>query len=104
MARPVRTGLSYFPLDTTFMSDWKLQRLSLKYDCQGITVCLTILCEIYQTNGYFVTHTDEFCQDIGFTLYLEEAVVDEIVRFCVEIHLFDGTLLAGRHVLTSKGV
>lgn len=65
MARPVRTGLSYFLLDTTFMSDRKLQRLSLKYDCRGISVYLAILCEIYQTNGYFVTYTDEFCQDIG---------------------------------------
>lgn len=104
MARPVRTGLNYSSLDTTFMSDRKLQRLSLKYDCRGITVYLAILCEIYQTYGYFVTYTDEFCQNIGFTLHLEEAMVDEIVRFCVEIHLFDGTLLANRHVLTSKGV
>lgn len=104
MARPMRTGLSYFPLDTNFLSDRKIQRLSIKHGCRGIMTYLAVLCEIYETNGYFVSYTDDFCQDIGFTLHLEEAVVDEIVRFCVKVHLFDNAMWTDKQVLTSRGI
>lgn len=104
MARPVKMGLCYFPLDTDFLSDRKIQRLIQKYGSQGIATYVAILCEAYGTNGYYARYTDEFCFDIGFTVRLEEQLVMEVVDFCVKVRLFDVHLLETKRILTSKGM
>lgn len=104
MARPLKKGLSYFPLDTDYLSDRKIQRLSQRYGCCGICVYVATLCEIYGENGYYVNYDTDFCFDLGFTLHLEESEVREIIGFCVQIHLFDSDLFEQRRVLTSGAV
>lgn len=104
MARPVKAGLCYFPLDTDFLSDRKIQRLIQKYGSSGIATYVAILCEAYGTNGYYARYTDEFCFDIGFTVRLEEQLVMEVVDFCVKVRLFDVHLLETKRILTSKGM
>ena len=104
MARPLKKGLSYFPLDTQFWCDRKTQRLKQRYGCDGICVYLSILCEIYGRNGYYADFDSDFCFDIGFTVGLDERRVREIVDFCVHIRLFDGTMLKQQRILTSVGI
>lgn len=104
MARPIKTGLDYFPLDTGFLADRKIQRLSRKYGCNGITVYLALLCELYGTNGYYLIYSDDLCFDLSFTLGLEESEVKAVVSYCVEIRLFDEELFHTRGVLTSLGI
>lgn len=104
MARPIRMGLGYFPLDTDFLDDRKMQRLSQKYGCHGVMTYVTILCEIYKTHGYYIPYSDDLCFDIGFTLHLDEELIRECIGFCTEIHLFDKDLLIAKQVLTSRGI
>lgn len=104
MARPLKKGLEYFPLDTAMLSDRKIQRLSHRYGCKGICTYLTILCEIYGERGYYIPYSNDFCFDIAFTLGLEEAEVKEIVLYCVAVRLFDCELLECRQVLSSAGI
>lgn len=54
MARPLKKGLGYFPLDTNMLSDRKIQRLVHRYGCKGICTYLTVLCEIYGERGYYI--------------------------------------------------
>lgn len=104
MARPFKKGLGYFPLDTDFMSNRKIQRLMQRYGCNGIGVYVCILCEIYGENGYFIPFDTDFCFDISFTLGLEEKLIREIVSFCVQIHLFDSELMEYNQILSSEGI
>ncbi|MCC8144552.1 MAG: DUF4373 domain-containing protein [Tannerellaceae bacterium] len=104
MARPVKRGLSYFPLDTDFLTDRKIQRLARKYQHTGICTYLTLLCEIYRTNGYYIPYSPELCFDIGFTLQMEDKLVAEIIDFCLEVHLFNKPLFELRRVLTSEAI
>lgn len=104
MARPIKKGLGYFPLDTDILSDRKIRRLSQRFGCDGIATYLAILCEVYGTTGYYAPFTDDFCFDIGFTLGLREERVHEIVDFCQEIHLFDRDLFERKRILTSRGI
>lgn len=104
MARPLKKGLGYFPLDTDFLSDRKMQRLVHRYGCKGICVYMTVLCEIYGERGYYIPYNDDFCFDIAFTLSLDEGEVKEIVLYCIELNLFDRELLECRQVLTSIGI
>lgn len=104
MARPIRMGLGYFPLDTDFLDDRKMQRLSQKYGCHGVMTYVTLLCEIYKTHGYYIPYSDDLCFDIGFTLHLDEVLIRECIDFCTQIHLFDKDLLTAKQVLTSRGI
>lgn len=104
MARPLKKGLGYFPLDTDIFSDRKIQRLIHHYGCNGISTYLTVLCEIYGERGYYIPYNGDFCFDIAFTLGLEEAQVKEIVLYCTEIRLFDSELLECRQVLSSASI
>lgn len=104
MARPIKSGLCYFPLNTDFLSDRKIQRLIQKYESRGVVTYVAILCEAYGTNGYFTRYTDDLCFDIGFTVHLDETLVTEIIDFCVQIHLFDRRLLESKRILTSRGM
>lgn len=104
MARPLKKGLGYFPLDTDMLSDRKIQRLVHRYGCKGICTYLTVLCEIYGERGYYIPYNDDFCFDIAFTLNLEEVEVKEIILYCVEVRLFDSELLECRQVLSSAGI
>ena len=88
MSRPIKKGLSYFPLDTDMLSDRKIRRLFQNYGCEGFSTYMAILCEAYGTTGYYIRYTDDFCFDIGFTLNLKEEQIREIIGFCVEIRLF----------------
>ena len=72
MSRPIKKGLSYFPLDTDMLSDRKIRRLFQNYGCEGFSTYMAILCEAYGTTGYYIRYTDDFCFDIGFTLNLKE--------------------------------
>lgn len=104
MARPFKKGLGYFPLDTDFMSNRKIQRLMQRYGCNGISVYVCILCEIYGENGYFIPFDTDFCFDIGFTLGLEEKLIRDIVSFCVQTRLFDSELMEYNQILSSEGI
>ena len=104
MSRPIKKGLSYFPLDTDILSDRKTRRLFQNYGCEGFSTYMAILCEAYGTTGYYVRYTDDFCFDIGFTLNLKEERVREIIGFCVEIRLFNRDLFARQGILTSFGI
>lgn len=104
MSRPIKKGLSYFPLDTDILSDRKIRRLFQNYGCEGFSTYMAILCEAYGTTGYYVRYTDDFCFDIGFTLNLKEEQIREIIGFCVEIRLFNQELFALQGILTSFGI
>ena len=104
MSRPIKKGLSYFPLDTDMLSDRKIRRLFQNYGCEGFSTYMAILCEAYGTTRYYIRYTDDFCFDIGFTLNLKEVQVREIIGFCVEIRLFNQELFALQGILTSFGI
>ena len=104
MARPIRKGLDYFPLDTHFMSDRKIQRLAQRYGCNGICIYLAILCEIYGGTGYYARYDSDFCFDIGFTTGQDETLVKDVIGFCVQIRLFDSELMEYRQILSSVGI
>lgn len=104
MARPIRKGLGYFPLDTHFMADRKIQRLAQRYGCNGICIYIATLCEIYGGNGYYARYDSDFCFDIGFTTGQDETLVKDVIEFCVQLRLFDSELMEYRQILSSVGI
>lgn len=104
MARPLKKGLEYFPLDSNFFSNRKTQRLIHRFGCNGVCIYLSILCDIYGENGYYIPFGENLCFDTSFTLKQDEQLVREVLDFCVAIHLFDENLLKQKQVLSSIGI
>ena len=103
MARPLKTGLDYFPFDTDFFSNQKIKRLRAKYGTKGITVYLYLLCEIYK-EGYQVPYTEDLILDISDEFHLSENATREIVDYLLCRRLFEPELAKSVKVLTSKSI
>lgn len=104
MSRPTKKGLSYFPLDTDFMRDLKIQRLLLELGCEGLSVYLALLGEIYATDGYYMPVGPVVYLNIGFMLKIREDKVKKIIAFCLQLGLFDESLHEKEQILTSYGI
>ncbi|MDR3143208.1 MAG: DUF4373 domain-containing protein [Tannerellaceae bacterium] len=104
MARPIKRGLSYFPLDTDLFGNRKIRRLSDRFGREGMAAYFAVLCEIYAAEGCFISFNRNLCFDIAYMLYPDEARIREILTFCVKIELFDGELLKKYRSLSSEGI
>lgn len=87
MARPMKTGLDYFPFDVDFFSDKKIRRLRARFGNDGIAVYICLLCEIYK-NGYYLEYDDELAADISDELNISVNLTTQILNY-----LFSRSLL-----------
>lgn len=105
MARPAKTGLSYFPFDVEFFSDRKIKALRARFQSDGVLFYQYILCEAYRDKGYYLK-TDEFFQDTAAAdLGVSCEKIGLMLHFLTnQSMLLDGTLFARDKVLTSHGI
>jgi len=103
MARSLKSGFDYFPLDTDFFSDRKIKILRARYGADGITVYLYLLCEIYKS-GFFVKYDSDFEYIIADDLNMSADKIKQIISFLCERSLLDSTLLTSDTVMTSCGI
>ncbi|MDE5564440.1 MAG: DUF4373 domain-containing protein, partial [Oscillospiraceae bacterium] len=103
MARPLKKGLDYFPLDVGFFSDKKIKRLRAKYGTDGIAVYLYLLCEIYR-NGYYIEYDEDLILDVSDELNISENATMQIMNYLLSRSLFDNTLAKSVKVLTAASV
>ena len=71
MARPKKSGLSYFPLDVDFFEDPKIKILRARYGRDGIVFYIYLLCEIYR-QGYYIQVDDDFEYIISDDLKMDQ--------------------------------
>lgn len=104
MARKIKQGLDYFPLDVTFFSDIKIRKL-IKYQGSGaIAIYTSLLCNIYEQSGYYILWDKELPFIISEITGLKEGYINEVIECCLNIDLFDRDLYEKERVLTSKGI
>lgn len=64
MARPLKEGLDYFPLNVDFFSSIKVRRLSKACGSTSQSILICLLCNIYQDKGYYI----EWNKDLPFLI------------------------------------
>ncbi|WP_321332520.1 DUF4373 domain-containing protein [uncultured Bacteroides sp.] len=101
MARPLKNGLDYFPLDVDFLHDRKVRRIVRQNGCAGIAVVIALFCEIYRGKGYYVVWDEDLCFDVCDQTECVAEQVNSILKSCVQAGLFDPDLYASQHILTS---
>ena len=101
MARPLKTGLDYFPLDVSF--DDNIELLEAEEGLEGFAILIKLWQKIY-SNGYYIEWNEDslllFCKKIN----TEKTKVDSAINTCLRRNLFDKNLFNKYKILTSCGI
>ncbi len=112
MARPVKTGLSYFPKDVDYYDDLKIIDLMNEYGPLGQTIYDIVVSMVYH-EGYFLEFSDyeqlkeklpiKIIKTIGNRWENSKNHVLQVILSCADIGLFNKDLLM-QGVITSVGI
>ena len=104
MARPIIKGIDYYPLNVDFLNDLKIKRVIKACGPSSVAIIVFLLGNIYKDEGYFMRWNEDICFLIADDIGVKEVYVDETVKKCLQVGLFDCELFEKYKVLTSKGI
>lgn len=104
MARPIKEGLDYFPLDCDI--DEKLEALEAEFGIEGFGIWVRILQAIYRTSSGEFNLEGEFSgwKILGKRTGKSPENLRKIIAYMTKIKLLDKDAFKNRKVLTSNGV
>lgn len=96
MARPIKKGLDYFPVDFTLFSNRKFRKARQKYGFMAIGVYLSLLKITYSGEGYYIDYSDEKKEDILYEIQEDLKgrfqptieIISEVIETLVASELF----------------
>lgn len=98
----MKSGIDYFPLDTSL--DTKFELIEAEFGLKGFAIVVKLLQRIYGQEGYYCEVNDEVALLFGKVNGLSDSAVLEIVAATVRRGIFDKTLYDKYKILTSEGV
>lgn len=98
-----KTGFDFYRIDTDRYQDIRIKKLKKNHGCSGIAVYDYVLCEIYRVKGCFMEWDESTAFDVAEYFGLKENTVNEIMRYCASVGLFDKELLS-RGIITSSAI
>jgi len=106
MARPIKKGLSYFPLDVRVFKDPRIKKLERRFGAYGSIIFIRLLAMVYES-GYYLETTEEdivveLQEQIGVGKISYQRVLNVILD-CCELGIIDGPLFQ-QGVITSEGI
>ena len=106
MARPMKDGVEYFPLDVDFLQDDKIRLIKAEFGSKGILIVIALLCDIYRTNGYYKVWDKDACllmaDAVGCGVVPEN--ITQVVHGCLRRSIFDDGVFQVFGILTSAGI
>ncbi len=101
MARPIKDGVDYFPMDVHL--DTKFDLIEAEFGLTGFAVVVKLYQEVYG-RGYYCEWTSEVALLFGRKIGLGGNVVSEIVAAALRRGIFDRALYEKYRILTSAGI
>ncbi len=102
MARPIKEGLDYFPLNVVLNS--KFEIIEARFGIKGFAVIVKLFQHIYGTKGYYC----EWDKDVLFVFAKRIGVgansVSEILNTAIKKGIFDEETYKKHSILTSEGI
>ncbi len=102
MARPLKSGIDYFPLDVVLSDRFEL--IVAKYRSDGFTVLIRLFQHIYSGYGYYCDWNEETCMLFSYKNGLNNSITEKIVDSAVTRGIFDSAIYNSLGVLTSRGI
>ena len=103
MARPVRDGFDYFPLDVDFFSDPKIRGVIAHYGTDGVVAYLYLVCAAFRDKGYYAAMNEDLVDGMLLDLKMSEDRWRRICKFLLSRKLIDEELMK-RGVASSRGM
>lgn len=104
MARPIKNGLDYFPLDVHIFEDEKIEALAGDFGIKGELAVIKLLCAVYE-KGYFIVWNDLTKAKLLKRLpTVSKELLDQIVDRLVMWEFFNEDLFNSAKVLTSEKI
>lgn len=105
MARPIKSGLDYFPHDTDAGSDDKLQSLRAIYRNDGYAFYFITLERIYRTpNGELDINSEDQKRILARSIGIGLKKFETILQNCFKLNLFSEIKFSKDGVLTSDAI
>ena len=101
MARPIKAGLDYFPLDVNL--DDKVELLEAEHGITGFGVIVKLWQRIF-SDGYFTRWDDDRALLVAKETGVSASELQAIVATAVRRGIFSAELLTEYGVLTSRGI
>lgn len=108
MARPLKKGLDYFPLDVDFFQDEKVKKLGCLYGVKGEAIWLKLLCYIF-SQGFYIAWDKEAAMLFSRNFFanndgVSNGLVDGVVSRALEVGLLNAGLYKNFGILTSRAI
>lgn len=104
MARPIKKGIDYFPLDVDFLRDIKIRKVMRACGSAAPTILICLLGNIYRDEGYYMKWDEDTRFLVADDVGTSEASVDEVVKKSIQVGIFDSKLYDQHQILTSHGI
>jgi len=104
MARPIKKGLDYYPLDVDFLQDIKVRKIMRACGIQSVAILISLLSSIYRDEGYYVVWDSDMSFLVADEVGASEGAVLEVVKKAIQTGFFDENIYENYKVLTSRGI
>lgn len=103
MARPIKEGLDYFPIDVDMDYDDKVQVIEGLHGSAGFATIIKVLMKIY-SNGYFYQYGEQEQILLAKRIGIDVNTLNNVISDCVKYGLFHEKLFNEFQLLTSRGI
>lgn len=104
MARPIKNGLGYFPIDVDFYTDDKIIAIESSFGNNGLTVMMKVLCKIYRNGYYTKWDAYEIMIFAKYVAFITEKKLNMIIEEALKRNFFNADLYEKFNILTSRGI
>lgn len=101
MARPMKQGLDYFPVDVAI--DDKVKMVEAKYGVAGFGIIIKTWQIIYE-NSYFIKWTERELLLYKNRINADINLINDVINECIKWGVFDQELKDKYDILTSRGL
>ena len=101
MARPVKQGLDYFPMDVE--TDDKFELIEAKHGITGFGVLVKLFQRIYK-EGYYLHLSEELLLILSKRINVDINKVNEVINDCIKYNIFNKEMFHDFNILTSTGI
>jgi len=101
VSRPLKQGLDYFPLVTSF--DDKVQLIIAEFGAVGIGILVSIYQKIYR-DGYYINWDNDALMLLARHVNTEETTVNTVLTRLLDRDILSKDVYAKHQVLTSRGI
>lgn len=101
MARPIKQGLDYFPLDTSM--DSKTELFEAEHGIHGFGFLIKIYQKIYD-NGYFYEWNEDEQLLFARRINVDKKVINAYINSAIKRNIFNKDIFEAYGILTSRGI